>query len=80
MYGSFMFINARNALTSAGATARRMPFEVTVQAQHREDGPWKTEFWGYSVDFLADCFNDCRVLWPHARLINSETGTVIFSG
>jgi hypothetical protein len=79
-YGDPMFINARNALIDAGATGRHLPFDATVQYQAWTDGPWEWKVTGRSVEYLADFYNDLRACNLRARIVNSETGQVIFSG
>lgn len=76
-----MFINAKSALIDAGAHARWMPFEVTVQYKRDEHGEWINEAKGHSTDYLAEVYTDLRNLWHNrVRMINSANGVVIYRG
>lgn len=75
-----MFITAKSALITAGAHARWMPFDCTVQYRRTRHGGWISEFEGRSTDFLAECFNDLRVLWPDVRIIDSATERELYRG
>jgi hypothetical protein len=75
-----MFISARNALTTF-ANRRYLPFDACVQFETKDVRvPWDTWLRGRSVDFLADGYNDLRAMNFHARIINPDTGEVLFSG
>lgn len=75
-----MFINAKNALIDAGAHCRQMPYLVRVESRHWFNGEWEPEAQGNSVEYLAECWNDAKILWGNARLVCVSTGHVIFVG
>jgi hypothetical protein len=75
-----MFITAKAALIDAGAHARWMPYEVTVQYQTKPGGVWFNHAKGRNTDYLADSYTDMQAIWTCARLINSATGEEIYRG
>lgn len=80
VYGSLMFITAKAALIDAGAHARWMPYEVTVQYRRKPGGEWFNQAKGRNTDYLAETYTDMRSIWPSARLINSASGEELFRG
>ncbi len=73
-----MFITAKTALIDAGAHGRQMPFQCSVQ--HIGPTGWVTEVTGTNTDYLAEAWNDQKVLWGRARIIITASEFVIFYG
>jgi hypothetical protein len=71
-----MVLTARSALTNAGAVKRWMPFDCVVEYFY--DGEWNEHAHGRGVENLAEHYNDAHSWYTRVRIINAETGMVIY--